>query len=137
MKYNSKSIIINAHPELKLLPHGKWEQTWDIVLEKPITKKIKLQELSQELSSEDIFDKDYECDVQLEITEGKYIKVCVTLFRDDNPYHHDYSILAIYNMFNKMEKILGDFDTIQGQKMADRWIYNLEMRERRLKKANS
>jgi hypothetical protein len=125
---------MSKHPELKLLPNGKWEQIWDIVLKTPITKEIDLQELSQELSSADVFDKDYDCDLQIELTQGKCFEICVTLFRDDHPYHHDYSIIAIYKMFNKMEKMLGEIDTIQGQKVEDRFIMNDEMRERRQKK---
>ena len=115
-KYSGEHIIVDPHPELKELPNGKWEQVWDVVFKAPISQTINLKELSQQLSGEDIFDKDYECELQLELTEGKYIKACVTLFRDTHPYHHDYSLMAICNMFERMEKILGKIDTIQGQK---------------------
>ena len=134
MDYSAVNIRISKNPELKLLPNGKWEEIWDIVLKTPITKKIDLRELSHELSGEDIFDKDYDCELQIDLTEGKYFKICVTLFRDDHPYHHDYSIIAIHKMFNKIEKMFGEIDTIQDQKVEDRFIMNTEMRERRQKK---
>ena len=130
MKYSAENIILNKHPELRQLPNGKWKEIWDIILKTPISRKIDLKDISKKLSSEDIFDKDYECDIQIDIKEEKYLKLCVTLFRDSNPYHHDYSIFAIYKMFEKIEELLGDIDTIQGQKIEDRWFPNAKMREK-------
>lgn len=115
MKYSADNIIVNEHPELKKLPNGKWEQVWDIVLNQPISEKINLKDISQKLSNED-----FEFDVHIQVTKGQYLKVCVTCIRDANPYHHDYSLFAVYKMFENIDRLLGSIDTIQGQK-KDRW----------------
>ncbi|MGK7877244.1 MAG: hypothetical protein AB4426_29295 [Xenococcaceae cyanobacterium] len=116
MKYSADDIIINKNPELQQLSNGKWKQVWDIVLKKTISETINLKDISKKLSHED-----FDFDVQVQITKGKYLKVCVTLSRDTNPYHHDHSIFAIYRMFENLEQLLGSIDTIQGQKTEDRW----------------
>lgn len=114
MKYSIHDIKVNKSPNLKELANQKREQTWDIVLKKAIPKKIKLEDISQKLSQKDF-------DVKVEVKKEKYLTVCVTTLRNLNPYGHDYSVFEIYKMFDKIEQLLGSIDTIQGQKIEDRW----------------
>jgi hypothetical protein len=116
MKYSTENIIINKNPELQQLSDGKWQQIWGIVLKKPISKTINLTNISQNLSN-----KDFDLNVQIQVTKGKYLKVYTTFDRDTNPYHHDHSLFAAYKMFEDIEQLLGAIDTIEGQKMENRW----------------
>lgn len=115
MKYSADDIVVNKWAELKQISDGKWKQIWDIVLKEPIVETTNLKDISKELSHEDF-------DVLLKIKRGKYLTVFVTLSNmDTNPYSHDYTLFAIHKMFEDIERLLGSIDTIQGEKMEDRW----------------
>jgi hypothetical protein len=115
MNYSDSDIIVNEWAELKQTSDGKWKQIWDILLKEPIVEATNLKDISKELSHEDF-------DVLLNIKQGKYLTVFVTLSnRDTNLYSHDYTVLTTHKMFEDIERLLGTIDTIQGQKMEDRW----------------
>lgn len=114
MKYSADMIIVNKFPKLKELPNGKKEEIWEIVLKTTISEETNLQDISQKLSHEDF-------QVAVEVEQGKYLNVCVTTIRDPNPYGHDHTLFDIYRMFENIEQLLGKIDTIQGQKIEDRW----------------
>lgn len=116
MKYNADDITVDKWAELKPISDDRWEQVWDIVLKKPITETINLEDISQELSHEEI-----ELDVRIKVREGKYLTVYVTFSRVPNPYYHDNRVFAIYKMFEDIEQLLGPIDTIQGEKKEERW----------------
>lgn len=116
MKYSADDIIVNKQAELKQISDDKWEQVWDIVLKKPISETVKIEDVSQKLSYET-----FDFNVQIEIKEGKYLTVDIKFSRDTNPYHHDYSVIGMYKMFEDIEQLLGPIDTIQGEKKEERW----------------
>ena len=131
MKYNADQITVNKIPELKQLPNGKWEQTWDIVLKNPISKTIDLKKISNQLSQEK-----FNFNVQLRIEEKKYLTVYVNFYRDTEPYHHDHSVLLVDKMLNNIEDFLGDIDTIQGQKIEERWNIYRRTKQKSIKIKN-
>lgn len=114
MKYSADDIVVNKWAESKQAPDGKCKQIWDIVLKEPIVETTNIKDISQELSHEDF-------DVLLNIKQGKLLTVFVTFYMDTNPYIHDPIIFTIFKMFEDIERLLGKIDTIQGQKMEDRW----------------
>jgi hypothetical protein len=114
MNYSDYEIKVNKVPRIKELNNGKKEVIWEIILKEEISEKINLEDISQKLSHEDF-------DVKVKAEQGKYLAVCVTTIRDPNPYAHDYSMFDINRMFEEIEQLLGSIDTIQGQKVEDRW----------------
>ena len=114
MEYSAESIILNKYPKLEQISDEKWKQVWNILLQEPISKVINLSDISQHLSHGNF-------NVQIKFIKEKYLKIYTTFNRDVNPYHHDHTIFSIYRMFEEIENLLGNIDTIQGHKIEDRW----------------
>ncbi|MDZ7960961.1 MAG: hypothetical protein RMY34_24290 [Aulosira sp. DedQUE10] len=114
MKYSADDIVVNKWAESKQTPDGKCQQIWDILLKESIAEMTNLKDISQQLSHEDF-------EVWVKVKEGKYLTVFVTFNRDPNPYSHDPILFTIYKMFEDIERLLGNIDTIQGEKKKDRW----------------
>ena len=116
MSYSAEHIKVNKNPELKHISHDVWNQVWDIILQQPISQTVNLKDIAQELSYEN-----FDFDVRIEVKDGKHLTVDVKFSRDPNPYIHDYSVIGMYKMFEDIEQLLGAIDTIQGEKIEDRW----------------
>lgn len=113
MKYSADDIKVDNFPKIKEFSNGEREQIWNIVLRKPISQKTDLQFVSEKLSHEDFV-------VNL-VGKGNCLTVCLKTIRDPNPYIHDPNLFSIYKLFDDIEKLLGDIDTIEDQKSEDRW----------------
>lgn len=111
MKYSNYKIRVNKRAESEQTSDGKWNRIWDIVLKKPIAETSNLEDISIKLSHQDF-------DVQVKVREGKHLTVCVT---NEKSYWDDEFLFATFKMFEDIERLLGTIDTIQGQKMEDRW----------------
>ena len=111
MKYSADDIIVNKWAELKQTLDGKWNSIWDIVLKKSIAETSNLEDISIKLSHEGF-------DVRVKVREGKHLTVSVTTERSERD---DDILFATFKMFEDIERLLGTIDTIQGQKMEDRW----------------
>lgn len=113
-KYNADDIIINAHPKIIRLPNGKRTETWEVVFKQTIDRKIDLIEISKQLSHEGF-------GVQIILKTKKHLSINLITLENPNPYGHDYTAIAVDRMMEDIEKLFGSIDTIQGQKMEERW----------------
>ena len=53
---------------------------------------------------------------------GKHLKLLLITVRDPNPYYHDsYNVILIHKMLEEIEYLLGEIDTVEGQKMENRF----------------
>ncbi|MEH2023343.1 hypothetical protein [Nostoc sp.] len=114
MKYSADDIVVNKWAESKQTPDGKCKHIWDILLKEMILETINIKDIYKDLSHESF-------DVLLKIKQGKHLTVFVTFNMDTNPYIHDPIIFTIFKMFEDIERLLGKIDSIQGQKIEDRW----------------
>ncbi len=116
MQYSVDDIIIHNWPKLAQTPDKKWHRTWDIILKSPVIEAVDLVAYSQSLSHEDFL-------VSVEICDGDRLKVSVTTERwgwEDELYS------ATYNMFEAIDNLFGNIDTIQGQdrELWEPWLRN-------------
>ncbi|VEP18182.1 conserved hypothetical protein [Hyella patelloides LEGE 07179] len=114
MKYSADDIIFHKNPEIKEMPDGSCQEIWDVIFKKSISENSDLQSIA-ELSSREDFK------IKIELKEGKYLTVTTNWIRNPNPYCHQYSAIYTDKMFENIEKKLSAIDTIQGQKMEDRF----------------
>jgi hypothetical protein len=109
MKYTADMITVNKWAEHQQMPDGKWNQTWDIILKNPIAETSDIEKVSKKISHEDF-------DVQIKVSEGKRLTVSTKYPERDDP-----SLFSTFRLFENIDLLLGEIDTIQGQKMEDRF----------------
>ena len=122
-KYNADDIIINAHPKIIRLPNGKRTETWEVVLKQAIDREIDLTKVSEQLSYEGF-------EVQIILKTNKHLNINLITLENPNPYGHDYTAIGVDRMMEDIEQIFGSIDTIQGQKMEERWSLFRNSRKR-------
>ena len=113
-KYNADDIIINAHPEIIRLPNGKSIETWEVILKQAIDREIDLIKVSEQLSYEGF-------EVQIILKTIKHLSIKLITLENPNLYGHDYIAIAVDRMMEDIEQLFGSINTIQGQKIEDRW----------------
>jgi hypothetical protein len=114
MEYNIDNVFFNKSGIIFSISEDKCKQIWNITFRKPINNKVNLQDLSLLLSDENF-------GVCLTLKTKMYLLVSTIFEKDENPYGHDRSVGRSFKLFKELENNLGQIDTIEGQKIEERW----------------
>lgn len=110
-KYSADEIIVNKWARLVQTLDGKWRRVWKIEFQQKITPKIDLENISQELSEEDF-------EIQIKKISNNIITVDICTKR----HGADEQVRFLtYKLFEKLENKITSINSIENQKMKERW----------------
>jgi hypothetical protein len=114
-QYDADKIVIHNWPEAIQLSDGKWARNWDITF-KQSWKTSKISEVSDELSYQGF-------SVRISFIQEK--KYSFQIITDDWSWE-DYLYFNTYKMFEEINDLIGEIETIQGQPRDcwDPWLRN-------------